>query len=46
MARKSDNGLNFGPKFGDFPIQIPENVEKRPIFDDSYLGNRFKLRGK
>ena len=35
------NGVeNQGPDFGDFPIQMAENSQKRPYFDGSYLGNR------
>ena len=31
LARKSANGLKFDPKFGDFPMQIPENAEPSGI---------------
>ena len=41
------NGVeNQGLDFGDFPIQIAENSQKRPYFEGSYLGNRVKLEGK
>ena len=36
VATKSANGLKYGPEFEDFPVQIPENAEKRPIFDGSF----------
>ena len=45
-ATVANTSSNLGPKLGSFPIENVENAQKRPIFGDSYLDNRWELREK